>query len=386
MAETETRQAFEPMTDREGNPVPPLTAIYFYPTERCNLRCPHCWVDPEWVKTPEAYAEKFTGDRAEISVESFQRIVKEAKPLGLGRVKFTGGEPMLRPDLEDFFRALSEEGIRYDIETNGTLVDDARARALKETGCFHVALSLDSPEPSFHDRFRGVEGAWKKTVEGVEHLKRHGHNIQLIMILSRDNEDQLEPMVRFAKDLGVTSLKINPVTPGGRGKGYFEKKGLPVKRLIELLPKAEKEWTEKYKFRVIFSLPIAFHSFDDIANNRIGRCHILNIIGLLSDGSVSICGIGKTEPSLVAGVAGGTPLETIWKEGAVFQSLRKNLPKKLGGACKSCIFKGTCMGYCVANSYTTKGDLFGGYWLCEQANINGSFPESRKSLFFRNKK
>jgi radical SAM protein with 4Fe4S-binding SPASM domain len=199
----------------------------------------------------------------------------------------------------------------------------------------------------------------------------------VISSLCRDNEADLEAMVKFARELGVHSLKINPVTPGGRGRTFFEKKGCDVETLVKLAPVAEKEWTERHGIRVIFSLPMAFHSFDDIANNRIGRCHILNIIGLLADGSVSICGIGKTEPDLVAGVAGGTPLEEIWKNGAVFRDLRANLPKKLGGACRKCIFKGTCLGHCLAVSYTMFGDLYSGYWICDVASEKGLLRKSR---------
>jgi len=376
---SETKKSWD-MVDSEGNPVPPLTAIYFYPTERCNLRCPHCWVDPEWVKTPEEYVEKFSGENAEISPETFRDVIRQAKPLGLGRVKFTGGEPFLRPDLDAFFRIMKDEEIRFDIETNGTLVDDGRAKILKECDCFHVAVSIDSPTPEFHDRFRGVKGAWQRTVDGTGSLLRHGHNVQVIMSLCKDNESMLEDMIRFAKELGVNSLKINPITPGGRGKKYAAQKGCDIETLIGLLPCAEQEWEQKYKIRVIFSLPIAFHKFEDIANNRIGRCAVLNILGLLADGSISICGIGKTEPDLVAGRIESRSLEEIWKEGAVFQELRKNLPKKLGGACKKCIFKGTCLGYCVANNYTLTKDFLSGYWLCNIAEKKRVFKESRLHL------
>ncbi|MHC4781256.1 MAG: radical SAM protein [Planctomycetota bacterium] len=357
--------------------VPPLTAIYFYPTERCNLHCPHCWVDPEWVKTPEEYEEKFTGDRAEISHESFKQVVREAKPLGLNRVKFTGGEPFLRHDVDGFFRICKDEEVTLDIETNATLIDDERATLLKDSGCFHVAVSLDSPTPEFHDRFRGVKGAFDKTLRGIEHLKRHGHNVQIIQSLCRDNEDTLEDMVRFAKELGVNSLKINPVTPGGRGKNYFTNKACDVKTLIDLLPVMETEYSQKYGLRVVFSLPVAFHSFDDITRNRVGRCAIFNIVGLLSDGSVSLCGIAKTEPELVAGRTDGDSLEKIWTEAKVFEDIRVQLPRKLRGACKSCILKGTCLGYCIANNYALDGDLFSGYWFCQEAEKKSLFPRSR---------
>ncbi|MHC4598538.1 MAG: radical SAM protein [Planctomycetota bacterium] len=369
-----------PKADRpEPGTVPPLQAIYFYPTERCNLRCPHCWVDPDWVKTPEEYQAKFSGENAEISQDMFRRVVQEAKPLGLARIKFTGGEPFLRHDIDGFFRICKEEEIPFDVETNATLVDGERARLMKECGCFHAAVSLDSPTPEFHDRFRGMKGAYEKTVQGIEHLKRYGHNVQIIQSLCKDNEDTLESMVRFAKEVGVSSLKINPVTPGGRGKKYFEHKACEIKTLIDMLPVAEKEYSNRYSIRVIFSLPMAFHSFEDIANNRIGRCAVFNIIGLLSDGSVSLCGIGKTEQELVAGRVDGRSLEEIWSNGKVFRDIREKLPRKLEGACKKCIFKGSCLGYCVANSFTMDRDLFSGYWFCTKASERSLFSKTRCS-------
>lgn len=359
--------------------VPPLTSIYFYPTERCNLHCPHCWVDPEWVRTPEEYKEKFSGENAEIAPETFRRVLQEAKPLGLQRVKFTGGEPFLRWDLEQFFYVCRDERIAFDIETNGTLIDDERAKVLKECGCFHTAVSLDSSTPDFHDRFRGVKGAWERAVRGIDHLKRHGHNIQVIQSLCRDNENEIEPLVKLAKEMGVGSVKINPVTPGGRGKEYAGKKGLDVETLIKKLPYCENELTNRHGIPVIFSLPMAFHSFEAIANNRIGRCNILNIIGLLSDGSISICGIGRTESGLISGNVGVESLEGIWVNGSIFKEIREKLPRGLGGACRKCIFKGACLGYCIAGSFARNRDLFAGYSICEEAEERGLSSKSRKA-------
>jgi len=76
----------------------PLDQLYFYLTQGCNLRCRHCWLAPEYrsVENPGKY----------LSAELFKRIVEEAKVLGLTRVKLTGGEPLLDPDINEIIRIM----------------------------------------------------------------------------------------------------------------------------------------------------------------------------------------------------------------------------------------------------------------------------------------
>lgn len=358
--------------------LPRLSAIYFYPTQDCNLRCPHCWVDPPFVPDRKARAESGGSCGREMDGATFEALVLEAMPLGLNRVKFTGGEPFLRSDLCALMAVLHRNRVPFDIETNGTLVTSADARRMKRYGCFQASVSLDSSTPEFHDRFRGVKGAFRRAERGISRLLSAGLNVQVIMSLLTDNEDEIEPSIALAARLGANSIKVNPITPGGRGLGMFNKgKSIAPARLIELMKRAEKELAAKHRIPVVFSLPLAFQDFDAIKSDGFGRCHILNIMGILGDGSISMCGIGKEEPDLVVGRYPEISIEKAWRDGSVFKELREKLPRKLEGACGRCILKGVCLGYCRANAYTMDRNLMAPYWFCEAALKEGGIRETR---------
>ena len=82
----------------------PLHSIYFYPTESCNLRCIHCWIHPVHAADKTAYDSQ---NRKNITVETKERVVQDALPLGLGHIKFTGGEPFLNPYMFEYLERFS---------------------------------------------------------------------------------------------------------------------------------------------------------------------------------------------------------------------------------------------------------------------------------------
>jgi len=335
-------------------------------------------VDPDHVPDRKAYEASRKDGRAEISVDTFANLVAEARELGLSRVKFTGGEPFLRKDLLDFCRVLHSMEIGFDIETNATLLTAKEARSLPQLSCFQVAVSLDGASPAFHDRFRGVPGAHRRAVRGIRRLLSAGLNVQVILALTADNEAEVEPTIALAAKLGVHSFKINPVTPGGRAKKMMEQgHGMDPARLVDMLPHCEKTLAQRYGIPVCFSLPLSFQDFEVIRNDRFGRCNILNIMGVLGDGSISICGIGKEEPALVMGRYPKVRIADVWRNGSVFVELRENLPRKLEGVCGRCILKGVCLGYCRANAYALEKNLMAPYWFCELAQKEGKLRESR---------
>jgi len=171
----------------------------------CNLRCRHCWIDPDFGASKKKY----------LPWEKVKRVFQDAKELGLNRVKLTGGEPLLHPEFCDILHALKDMGFRLSLETNGTLVGEKEAQAIKETGCF-VAISLDGPNAEVHDDLRDVKGAFDKTLRGMALLKRENHGFQVIQSLYRKNQPLLEKTAKLAHELGARSLKINVINQYAR--------------------------------------------------------------------------------------------------------------------------------------------------------------------------
>ena len=105
--------------------VPPLRALYLYISGSCNLACRHCWITPDFKSGEQ--------DGAHVPFEYVEKAVSEAQPLGLTTVKLTGGEPMLHPQFREIVTLLNGEGLRWVLETNGTLIDRDMAAFLKES-------------------------------------------------------------------------------------------------------------------------------------------------------------------------------------------------------------------------------------------------------------
>jgi MoaA/NifB/PqqE/SkfB family radical SAM enzyme len=132
--------------------VPALKMFYLYLSAGCNLHCRHCWITPTFV-----HGQPVPGES--LDFELLKGAVAEAKPMGLSAAKLTGGEPVLHPRFLEIVDFLTAEGLDLSMETNGTLIDrDMAVHLYEKTNLKRVSVSLDSPDPAEHDRFRGVKG------------------------------------------------------------------------------------------------------------------------------------------------------------------------------------------------------------------------------------
>jgi len=108
-----------------------------------------------------------------------------------------------------------------------------------------------------------------------------------------------------------------------------------------------------------------------------GVCGIHGILGVLAEGSYSLCGIGETVPDLVFGDASIDRLEDIWRDCSILNELRKDFTSKIDGICGECLMNNVCKAGCVAQNYYTNKSLWASYWYCEEAYKAGLFPETR---------
>ena len=279
--------------------VPPLRTLYVYLTGGCNLACRHCWLAPSFH--PEG------GTGGHLPHELFELAIDEAIPLGLRGVKLTGGEPFLHPGILGLVGLLKERGIGLNIETNGTLVTEDMAWALKERGTLgQISVSIDGSRKELHDPFRGVTGSFDRAIAGVGALVAAGHQPQLIMSLHAGNEDDIEPMVRMAEDLGVRSVKFNLIQPCGRGEQLGDAGlTLSIERLVELGRWVEHDLQPRSSIGLHYSWPMAFFSLKRLAGDNRGVCGIHTILGVLPAGQLAMCGIGELIPELCYGQPGG---------------------------------------------------------------------------------
>lgn len=347
----------------------PLTSLYLYLSERCNLRCRHCWV------APPGHEE---GEEQAIDLAVLTKTIAAAKELGLGTVKLTGGEPFLRKDIVELMRFLYGEGLSIDIESNGTMIDREMARIIKDCEVRQVSVSMDSSQAIQHDKLRGMKGCHGKSLAALNYLRLESISTQVIMSLYKENVPEIEAMAALCDELEVPSFKINPVMPTGRGGNVFlNRENVDIEELIRIDRWIETDLNGKYRTDIYLCMPIGLKSLNSVTSNSLYECHILNILGILADGTISLCGIGQTETNLNMGNIARDCLAEIWRHHPLLQKLRKETPSQLSGICGRCIFKFRCLGSCRACAYATSGDLRSPFFMCDEAAKKNMFPPSR---------
>ncbi|GAB4540831.1 MAG: radical SAM protein [Thermodesulfovibrionia bacterium] len=352
----------------------PLRQIYFYLTNGCNLACKHCWIDPVHK----------TDNLQVIPVELFKKVIEEAIPLGIVGVKLTGGEPLLHPHIDEILCIIKERGLRLTIETNGLLCTSKLVKKIKEA-CENpfVSVSLDGANAQTHEWIRGVKGSFKSAIDGIRMLVDAGIMPQIIMTLMRSNKEEIEDVIGMAESLGAGSVKFNVMQPEGRARKLHKQgEALDIRELIEIGMRVEGGSITSKRLRLYFHHPLAFRPLGRMFGSDgdgCGTCMIKTIIGVLSDGSYSICGIGETVRELVFGNACNDSLRDVWYNSPILNELREGLPNRLEGVCARCLMRFRCLGACIAQNYSLSRSLWSGFWYCESAFNEGLFPKSRLS-------
>jgi radical SAM protein with 4Fe4S-binding SPASM domain len=311
-------------------------------TRACNLSCIHCSVS----------AGKKGED--ELTTSEVENIINQLSDMGSQYLVFTGGEPLLRGDVDVLVRLAVEKGLRVSIDTNGLLLSDERVRALKKAGVSTVQVSLDGLE-SIHDSIRG-SGSFKKAVAGIICSLNEGIYTSVNFTVSRLNQNDLAELIDFAKELGIDSLTMERFTPTGRGdqiKPMIQSPG-EFRKSIETLISAKDIRTNSTDPMAIFfkQKTIERYSEEDLATRICGGCTAgIAAITISYDGEVYPC--PKLEIS--CGNIRKDELLDVWLKNQIIRALRS---RSLKGSCGSCKFKNLCGG-CRAVASAIHGDYMG---------------------------
>jgi SynChlorMet cassette radical SAM/SPASM protein ScmF len=367
------KNAAKPATTRKldlPDGVPPLTSLYMYIAGSCNLACRHCWISPTYE--PDNSQGQF------LKLEYIKKAVAEAKPLGLQSVKLTGGEPMLHPQIRELIEWLDSQGIDIIIESNGTLINNNLAKFLKSKPNMHfISVSIDGATAATHEALRGVPNSFTKAISGIKSLVKAGFKPQLICTLHRGNMHDIEAVTALAEKLGCGSVKFNMIQTMGRGENFSATQKLSIVEIINLYQMIEKNKTEKSSIAVHFDIPPAFRAIKTFLNDQNGHCNVLNIIGILASGKISLCGVGISVPELIYGDIAKQNMRSIWLKARGLNKLRVLIPNHFKGICAECLHHWSCLGACIAQNYHEKKQLNGSFAFCKNAHEKGLFPASR---------
>ncbi|OFV90374.1 MAG: hypothetical protein A3G76_01780 [Acidobacteria bacterium RIFCSPLOWO2_12_FULL_65_11] len=220
--------------------VPPV--VVWNVCRHCNLRCPHCYA-----------AASLRPSRNDLSTQEAFGLIDDLAGVGVRVVIFSGGEPLLRPDLFDLMARARDRGLKPLLSSNGVCLDRASARRLADLGVRYVGVSLDGLAAQ-NDAYRGMEGAFARAVRGLRHAMDEGLGTGIRLTLTRHSADQMERLLAFAVRLGVHRFYLSHLLYSGRGRNLVGQDLKPAEnraQLFQLFDAAERLLDEGRSLSVV---------------------------------------------------------------------------------------------------------------------------------------
>ncbi|MDO4815542.1 MAG: GTP 3',8-cyclase MoaA [Bacillota bacterium] len=266
------------MTDGYGRKIEYLRMSV---TDACNLNCSYCM--------PEEGSFRCNCNN-NLTVDEFAEIVTAAAELGIKKLRITGGEPLVRRDIVELVRRMSEiKGIEdISMTTNATLLAPA-ARDLYEAGIRRINISLDTTDTEKYARItRG--GRLTDAIEGIRAALAAGMNpVKLNAVLMGGiNDDEIEDLARLTVDYPV-ELRFIELMPIGNTRALSKDAYVPSSLVLERLPELEKIDSEKHSVAKLYRLPGAkgkIGLISPLSNHFCGEC---NRLRLTADGCLKPC-------------------------------------------------------------------------------------------------
>jgi radical SAM protein with 4Fe4S-binding SPASM domain len=315
--------------------------IQYHLTERCNLRCSHCY------QTGERGDEMSFDEIKEMVEEASDMIAQWSEAFGMTfspSFNITGGEPFLRHDLYEVLEEIGGRGFEIYLLTNGTLIDEKKARRLAGLGVNGVQVSIEGPE-EVHETIRG-EGSFSASLRGVRHLLDAGLVVTLNTTLSRVNADRFMDMVALSSSLGVQKLGFSRLVPSGRGKGLLGQM-LGTEKVKELYEAINS--MDAGSLKIVTGDPVAANmsspADDSGGSVPLGGCAAgLSGMTIMPDGTITPC---RRLPVPIGNVRKDS-LRQIWATSEILAALRDKSRYK--GKCGRCRRWDNCRG-CRAIAY-----------------------------------
>ena len=346
--------------------IPRLTILYLYITDKCNLKCKHCWIDGDVMK------EQF------IDYDILEEVVSQMIDMGLLQVNITGGEPLLHPRFIDIIHLFCKSNISIYLNTNGILLDEGICDELgRYQKLIRCSVSLDSSQPNIHDRIRGKKNAFQETVLGIKRLIGVGIPCEIIFTIQEANKHQIKEIYDLACSLNVTLLRYNFLQYGlgdRINKLKNEEGEMSVNEIITLKREIDRLHQDG-GLKTSTNLPFSFYKPEEISGLGKRVCGIKHAIGIIPSGHFSLCGVGELNKEMVMGDMRQKSIKEVWSSNTVINKIRRDIPSKLTGVCRRCNLKELCNGYCIAQNYMDSTDITAAFSLCEKMYREGRFPE-----------
>ncbi|BAL23161.1 pyrroloquinoline quinone biosynthesis protein PqqE [Azoarcus sp. KH32C] len=309
-------------------------------TYECPLKCP-------WCSNPVDYARR-KGE--ELSTDEWKRVLREGRELGALQLGFTGGEPLLRDDLEELVAEANALGYYTNLITSGVGLTEARLVKLKEAGLKQIQLSLQSSERELTDRLVGAR-VFDLKLQVARMIKAHGFPMVLNVPVFRHNIGQVAEILDLAADIGVDYLEFANIQ-------YYNwallnrDELLPTRGQIEAAERAVQAAREHLgdRMTIYFVIPDYYEGRPKACMNGWGAIHLT--IG--PDGAAMPCQEARAIAGLDFPTVREKSLAWLWNDSPTFRKFRGD--EWMREPCRSCSEKETDFGGCRCQAFLLTGD------------------------------
>ena len=328
-----------------------LNYVFWECTLRCNLNCLHCGSDC----TKDSVVKDMPAEDFLNAICDIEKITNPNKTM----IVFTGGEPLLRNDLESVGMKLYHKGFPWGIVSNGMALTEKRLTSLMNTGLRSITISLDGLEES-HNWLRGNALSYSRAVNAIKLLPKTQDLVyDIVSCINRKNFHELAQMRDLLITMGIKEWRIFTIFPVGRAREHPELQLEPheFKGLFEFIRKTRKD----KKIKLNYGCEGFLGNYEGDVRDNLFHCQAgINVGSILADGSISAC------PSLRSNFIQGNIYQdnfaTVWQ--TRFEKFRNRNWTKTG-ICAEC----DCYKFCEGNGMHLRDEVTGELLFCHLKRI-----------------
>jgi len=320
-------------------PVDVPTTLLAELTHRCPLHCPYCSNPLELIRA-----------ESELATADWKRVFTQARELGVLQLGLSGGEPLLRKDLEELAAHARTEGLYSTLVTSGLGLTRTRADRLKEAGLEHIQISIQDSDPEIAERIAGVRSVKHKQVAAAI-VRELGFAFTINVVLHRANLDRIGDIIDLAADLGADRLEL--ANTQYYGWGLQNRAALmPTRAQVERSHEVAELAIQRYRGRmqILYVLPDYYEAYPKACYGGWGKLYLV----VTPNGLVLPCHGATGITTLQFDDVRSHSLEWIWRESEAFRAFRGD--EWMKEPCRSCPRKTVDFGGCRCQAFALTGD------------------------------
>jgi len=349
-------------------------------TYACPLQCPYCSNPTELAAIGR-----------ELKTEEWLRVLREARMLGATQLGFSGGEPLIRRDLEELVTEARTLGYYTNLITSGIGMDDARLASLRAAGMDHIQISFQAASAELNN-FIGGTDTFKKKKAVARAIKAHGYPMVLNIVLHRYNIDYIAEILDMAESLGADYVELANTQYYGwalKNRGRL----LPTRQQLAHAEKVTNEYRERLgeRMELIYIVPDYYETRPKPCMSGWGDIFLT----IAPDGSALPCHAARQLPGVEFPNVREHSIEDIWCASSAFNKFRGF--DWMQEPCRSCSERFQDYGGCRCQAYLLTGDASATDPVCDKsphhnivtaavADANTPDAEPEQPLLFRNPK